>query len=171
MCLFIQYALCKADYGFSWWKKKVYGKSWERTCYFVLEDMPKTPLKKYVNINGKVSKDKWQSMFRYFAKYVKTLFSGRLPSVPTLFLYCPDLLSDNMGKYENKRLISTAYFRLKSGLLDSNQRPRAPQTCALPTAPNPEHCGCKGKDYFSTVQTFCLLFCKKKYFKQNQHLC
>ena len=37
---------------------------------------PKTPLKKYVNINGKVSKDKWQSMFRYFAKYVKTLFSG-----------------------------------------------------------------------------------------------
>ena len=26
--------------------------------------------KKYVNINGKVSKDKWQSMFRYFAKYV-----------------------------------------------------------------------------------------------------
>ena len=33
---------------------------------------PKTPLKKYVNINGKVSKDKWQSMFRYLAKYVKT---------------------------------------------------------------------------------------------------
>ena len=27
---------------------------------------------------------------------------------------------------------------LQSGLLDSNQRPRAPQTCALPTAPNPE---------------------------------
>ena len=27
-----------------------------------------------------------------------------------------------------------------SGLLDSNQRPRAPQTCALPTAPNPETC-------------------------------
>ena len=34
--------------------------------------MPKTPLKKYVNINGKVSKDKWQSMFRYFARYVDT---------------------------------------------------------------------------------------------------
>ena len=29
---------------------------------------------------------------------------------------------------------------LLSGLLDSNQRPRAPQTCALPTALNPEHC-------------------------------
>ena len=27
-------------------------------------------MKKYVNINGKVSKDKWQSMFRYFVKYV-----------------------------------------------------------------------------------------------------
>ena len=25
-----------------------------------------------------------------------------------------------------------------SGLLDSNQRPRAPQTCALPTALNPD---------------------------------
>ena len=27
---------------------------------------------------------------------------------------------------------------LMSGLLDSNQRPRAPQTCALPTALNPD---------------------------------
>ncbi len=27
---------------------------------------------------------------------------------------------------------------LLSGLLDSNQRPRAPQTCALPTALNPD---------------------------------
>ena len=36
----------------------------------------KMPPKKYVNINGKVSKDKWRSMFRYLAKYVKTLFSG-----------------------------------------------------------------------------------------------
>ena len=36
--------------------------------------------------------------------------------------------------------LSTPFF--KSGLLDSNQRPRAPQTCALPTAPNPDllHC-------------------------------
>ena len=33
---------------------------------------------------------------------------------------------------------SLAFF-LMSGLLDSNQRPRAPQTCALPTALNPEH--------------------------------
>ena len=30
------------------------------------------------------------------------------------------------------------FRRFMSGLLDSNQRPRAPQTCALPTAPNPE---------------------------------
>ena len=29
-------------------------------------------------------------------------------------------------------------FSAKSGLLDSNQRPRAPQTCALPTALNPD---------------------------------
>ena len=34
----------------------------------------KTSSKKYVNINGKVSKDKWQSMFRYFVKYVETFF-------------------------------------------------------------------------------------------------
>ena len=30
--------------------------------------------KKYANINSQVSKHKWQSMFRYLAKYVKTLF-------------------------------------------------------------------------------------------------
>ena len=34
---------------------------------------PITPPKKYVNINGKVSKDKWQSMFRYLARYVLLL--------------------------------------------------------------------------------------------------
>ena len=52
----------------------------------------KMPQKKYVNINGKVSKDKWQSMFRYLAKYVKTLFSGFfhclfLISLDTFFLH------------------------------------------------------------------------------------
>ena len=30
-----------------------------------------TASKKYVNIHGKVSKDKWTSMFRYLAKYVE----------------------------------------------------------------------------------------------------
>ena len=29
-------------------------------------------IKTYLKINGKVSKDKWQSMFRYFAKYLRT---------------------------------------------------------------------------------------------------
>ena len=33
------------------------------------------PSKKYVDINGKVSKDKWQSMFRYLARYVDILKS------------------------------------------------------------------------------------------------
>ena len=33
----------------------------------------KTPSKKYVDINGKVSKDKWQSIFRYLARYVLLL--------------------------------------------------------------------------------------------------
>ena len=49
-----------------------------------------------------------------------------------------------------KRKIATliTIFLVLSGLLDSNQRPRAPQTCALPTALNPERCGCKGTDYF-----------------------
>ena len=31
----------------------------------------------------------------------------------------------------------------RSGLLDSNQRPRAPQTCALPTALNPDFASAK----------------------------
>ena len=34
---------------------------------------------------------------------------------------------------------SSATSFLMSGLLDSNQRPRAPQTWALPTALNPDH--------------------------------
>ena len=40
-----------------------------------------------------------------------------------------------------------APLSFQSGLLDSNQRPRAPQTCALPTALNPES-GCKGTKFF-----------------------
>ena len=42
---------------------------------------------------------------------------------------------------KKKRAVIKDYqlFILMSGLLDSNQRPRAPQTCALPTAPNPDH--------------------------------
>ena len=41
-----------------------------------------TPQKKYVDINGNVSKDKWQSMLRYLARYVDIPFSkgqGRVP--------------------------------------------------------------------------------------------
>lgn len=34
---------------------------------------PQNSLKKYVNINGNASKDKWQSMFRYLARYVLLL--------------------------------------------------------------------------------------------------
>ena len=34
------------------------------------KDKHKTHPKKYVNINGKVSKHKWQSMFRYLGIYV-----------------------------------------------------------------------------------------------------
>lgn len=42
---------------------------------------------------------------------------------------------------KKKRAVINDYqlFNFMSGLLDSNQRPRAPQTCALPTAPNPDH--------------------------------
>ena len=45
-----------------------------------------------------------------------------------------------VGRLKSKR--EQGIFRyscsLLSGLLDSNQRPRAPQTCALPTALNPD---------------------------------
>ena len=59
---------------------------------------------KYLKINGKVCLDTLRSMSRPFFQVVY--------QVPTLFLYCPDLLSDNMGKYENKRLVTTANFRI-----------------------------------------------------------
>ena len=42
----------------------------EERYYQSGKDTLKKPQKKYVNINGKVSKDKWQSMFRYLARYV-----------------------------------------------------------------------------------------------------
>ena len=41
-------------------------------------------------------------------------------------------------KKKSKLLINSGLDFLQSGLLDSNQRPRAPQTCALPTALNPD---------------------------------
>ena len=53
------------------------------------------------------------------------------------------------------------FLFILSGLLDSNQRPRAPQTCALPTALNPEQlqlhfcfCGCKGTVFLRNFQIF-----------------
>ena len=52
-----------------YWKRKSSQKGL-KSSDFCIEKVSK----KYLNINGKVSKDKWPSMFRYFAKYVKTLF-------------------------------------------------------------------------------------------------
>ena len=54
---------------------------------------------------------------------------------------------------EKRKGVETIRFNsfALSGLLDSNQRPRAPQTCALPTALNPELLlvsGCKGTMFF-----------------------
>ena len=51
-------------------------------------------------------------------------------------------VAKNVARKEKKKKEITDYqqlpFFLLSGLLDSNQRPRAPQTCALPTALNPD---------------------------------
>ena len=53
----------------------------------------KMPPKKYVNINGKVSKDKWQSMFRYLARYVD------IPKTQDFSL------ANNMGFTDGLRLV------------------------------------------------------------------
>ena len=52
-----------------YWKRKSSQKGLKSSDFCI-----ETVSKKYLNINGKVSKDKWTSMFRYFAKYVKTIF-------------------------------------------------------------------------------------------------
>ena len=55
-------------------------------------------------------------------------------------------------------------FFLLSGLLDSNQRPRAPQTCALPTALNPDRFAVKRLQrygVFSNPANFLCIFCRK----------
>ena len=57
----------------------------------------------------------------------------------------------NLKKQKSNILIINMLDFLLSGLLDSNQRPRAPQTCALPTALNPElflQKRCKGTEFF-----------------------
>ena len=50
----------------------------------------------------------------------------------------------------------------RSGLLDSNQRPRAPQTCALPTALNPDFATAKVGIIFQcgkfSANFFCFFF-------------
>ena len=55
-------------------------------------------------------------------------------------------------------------FLLVSGLLDSNQRPRAPQTCALPTALNPELAGAKVHTYCEITKLSLYFFQKFLYF-------
>ncbi len=59
----------------------------------------------------------------------------------SLFISCYTLfffLSQDIVGYKQKELSFLDDNSFLSGLLDSNQRPRAPQTCALPTAPNPD---------------------------------
>ena len=65
-----------------------------------------------------------------------------------------------------KRKIETliTIFLLVSGLLDSNQRPRAPQTCALPTALNPELAGAKVHTYCEITKLSLYFFQKFLYF-------
>ena len=55
-------------------------------------------------------------------------------------LDCPDFSPSKKPPTRRKGLMINPFHSFLSGLLDSNQRPRAPQTCALPTALNPEHC-------------------------------
>ena len=50
----------------------------------------------------------------------------------------PEIVIKNVIKKKRKSLIISNFPYFWSGLLDSNQRPRAPQTCALPTALNPD---------------------------------
>ena len=59
---------------------------------------------------------------------------------------------------------STTSIFLLSGLLDSNQRPRAPQTCALPTALNPDRFALKRVQRYGVFlkhANFPTTFCRK----------
>ena len=54
--------------------------------------------------------------------------------------FLTDFSPSKLPPTTHKRLIINLLLVILSGLLDSNQRPRAPQTCALPTALNPDLC-------------------------------
>ena len=58
-------------------------------------------------------------------------------------------------------------FFLLSGLLDSNQRPRAPQTCALPTALNPDPISMLSTDSSSNAGAKLHTFCEIAKFLTN----
>ena len=60
------------------------------------------------------------------------------PSIPANLI--ADFSPTQISTKKRKGLMINPFLSFLSGLLDSNQRPRAPQTCALPTAPNPEQC-------------------------------
>ena len=60
------------------------------------------------------------------------------PTIPANLI--ADFSPTQISTKKRKGLIINPFLSFLSGLLDSNQRPRAPQTCALPTAPNPEQC-------------------------------
>ena len=71
------------------------------------------------------------------------------------------MLRQHEKKKKKSKLLTTSGLDFLSGLLDSNQRPRAPQTCALPTALNPDpfqvtsfEIGCKGTALFRYLQIF-----------------
>ena len=69
----------------------------------------------YLKINGKVSKDKWQSMFRHLARYVKTLsFPDQMVSCSQCSCAAPamyiDFIGDKINNLNAARLIT---LRLK----------------------------------------------------------
>ena len=68
------------------------------------------------------------------------------------------------GDKKKKTATLITIFLLVSGLLDSNQRPRAPQTCALPTALNPELAGAKVHTYCEITKLSLYFFQKFLYF-------
>ena len=109
-----------------------------------------------------------------------SVYPGRMILLPcfSVFSYVHGICTANVPKcakmcqiYRSKNLLKPRLYGHKksgkslkinflpprSGLLDSNQRPRAPQTCALPTALNPE-LRCKITHFGGNDQIFRPLF-------------
>ena len=109
------------------------------------------------------SSEEWKIKNFSFSDYRNCMLDSKIPQSFTLNLLStlPNFANLHKNKNLDNHLIIKVFSR--SGWLDSNQRPHAPQTRTLTglsyiPSQTLSVCVCKGIMFFITVQAFCKLF-------------